>query len=114
MELVELGAVVCDAGVAAKWLDTPSVLGVEVGGGQDESAVCERAGLGQYALPVLSPEAGVDDQRCVPADEDADIRDQRDVTVAQHVDAGGNLHRWILGDQRRTRQARDVFVLICQ
>jgi hypothetical protein len=67
---------------------------------------------GQYVLPVLNPDAGVDDQRRIGAAHDPDVRDQRDVTVAQHVDAGGDLDRWVLGDQRRTGQAGDVFVLI--
>jgi hypothetical protein len=91
----------------------PIRAGMEVRDGEDESSVGELLGLVAYVVPVLNPDASVDDQPGVSPDEDSDVRDQRDVTVAQHVDAGGNLDRWGLGDERGARQARDVFDLLC-
>ena len=60
--------------------------------------------LAQDRFPVPSSEPGIDHQRRARADDDADVRDERDVAVRNDVGVLGQLDGRVLLDERVGRR----------
>ena len=78
-ELVALGGVVEDFCAALESLGAKTVLGMEMGEGQDQLALPPASSSRgcQHLLAIRRPHAGVDDERGLAAEHDADVGHQR-------------------------------------
>jgi AcrR family transcriptional regulator len=90
-QFVRLLAVVDDRRLPLEDLGTEAVLRMEVRKREQQRPVCQRPGLLEHTGPVSRAHSSVDDQRSAFADDDPDIRDERDAPVRDDVDAGCNL-----------------------
>ena len=104
LDVLNLCAGADHAGAGWKRGRAEIMLWMEVCGCQIELGM--RAHLAHLAhdhLAVLRAEAGVDDQRCARADDDADVRDQSHVAVGDDEGVGGHLRGDALPDERPGR-----------
>ena len=88
MQLLELGAVVDDRRGPRERLHPVGVLGMEVRARHEQPPIaCERAGVREHPGAVAGAHRGVDDERVALAQDDADVRDERDAPVRDHEHA---------------------------
>ena len=88
-------------------LRAEAMLGMEVGERQNQAPPAgELLGAIEHLLSIDRPHAGVDDQRGIVADNDPDIRHERDAAVGDDKDAGGDFLQAAIGIDGTAREAR--------
>src|SRR5262249_45820143 len=99
-QLLLLGAVIDDSRTR-ELLRTEAVFRVEVRDREDDGIVGETPRRLEDAAAVLGTHSSVDDEGFPLADDDADVRDEWNAAVRDHVDACTDLLRRDVGNDGR-------------